>query len=71
MGGQAQPIFFAHAALTTPTEFFYAERFARADMGHGGVEPDPWLAFLDHWQFEGTGKYPLPGSLSVNEKDLG
>ncbi len=70
VGGKLQPLFFAHAALTTPSVFFHAERFARADMGHGGIESDPWLAFLDHWQFRGTGKNPLPGSLSVTEKDF-
>jgi len=70
VGGKLHPIFFAHAALTTQTEFFYAERFARADMGHGGIESEPWLAFLDHWQFKGTGKNPLPGTLSVTEKDF-
>ena len=70
VGSEPQPIFFAHAALTTPSEFFHAERFARADMGHGGVESEPWLAFLDHWQLKGTGKNPLPGSLSVTEKDF-
>ncbi len=58
VGGKLQPLFFAHAALTTPSVFFHAERFARADMGHGGIESDPWLAFLDHWQFKGTGKSP-------------
>jgi predicted secreted hydrolase len=71
VGGKPQPIFFAHAALTTQSEFYHAERYARADMGHGGVESEPWLAFLDHWQFKGTGKNPLPGSLSVTEKDFG
>jgi len=71
VGGKPQPIFFAHVALTTPSEFFHAERFARADMGHGGIESEPWVAFLDHWQFKGTGKNPLPGSLSVIEKDFG
>ncbi len=71
VAGTPQPLFFAHAALTTPTEFYHAERFARADMGHGGVESEPWLAFLDHWEFSGTGASPLPGKLTVMEKDFG
>jgi predicted secreted hydrolase len=64
---QPQRIFFAHAALSTPTEFFHAERYAKASMGHGGIEAKPWQVFLDHWQLKGTGLNPLPGTLTVRE----
>lgn len=64
---QPQQVFFAHAALSTPNHFYHAERYARADMGHAGTRPEPWQLFIDHWQFNGTGKQPLPGVLSVNE----
>ncbi len=64
---QPQRIFFAHAALSTPKQFYHAERYARADMGHGGIQAKPWRLFLDHWQFNGTGEEPLPGQLTVSE----
>jgi predicted secreted hydrolase len=67
VAGKPQRIFFAHAALSTPDEYFYAERFAKANMAHGGIETNPWQVFLDNWQFKGTGSAPLPGTLTVSE----
>ncbi|GGK79831.1 lipocalin-like domain-containing protein [Amphritea balenae] len=66
-GNTKQRIFFAHAALTTTDNFYHAERYARSDMGHAGVEYQPWQAYLDHWQFTGTEQQPLPGKLQVSE----
>lgn len=71
LGGQTQRIYFAHAAVSSPSGFYHAERFARADMLHGGVNASPWYAFIDHWQLEGTGPNPLPGTLSVKEPKFG
>lgn len=67
IAGQPQRIYFAHAALSTPTDFFHAERYAKANMRLGGVESNPWQVFLDHWQFKGSKAVPLPGTLTVSE----
>lgn len=69
--GQPRRIHFAHAALSTPTNFYHAERYARDDMKHGGQQARPWLAFLDHWQFSGSSNAPLPGTLNVSEPKFG
>lgn len=68
---QKQQIYFAHAALSTADKFYFAERYARADMKHAGVNASPWLAFIDHWRMTGTQSAPLPGLLSVIEADFG
>jgi len=70
-GGVKQRIFFAHAALSSATDFFFAERYARADMGHAGVQANPWLAFIDNWRMEGGAVAPLPGRIVVEEESFG
>ncbi|MFT5162643.1 MAG: putative secreted hydrolase [Alteromonadaceae bacterium] len=67
IGDQPQRIFFAHAALSTPTQFYHAERYAKAIMQHGGTQTKPWQGFIDHWQFNGSDDAPLPGNLNVSE----
>ena len=64
-------IYFAHATLATEQAFFFAERYAREDMGHAGVERSPFLAYLDHWRFEGDGAAPVPGRITVMEESFG
>jgi len=67
VANQPQRIFLAHAALSTPTGFYHAERYAKANMGHAGLQQKPWRLFLDHWQFNGSNEAPLPGELVVSE----
>ncbi len=64
-------IYFAHATLSTEDEFYYAERFAREDMQHAGIDRNPWRAYIDHWSFEGAGDEPLPGTIQVQQPDFG
>lgn len=64
-------IYFAHATLTTEQAFFFAERYAREDMEHAGVQSSPWMAYLDHWRFEGAEDAPFPGRLQVTEETFG
>ena len=66
-----QRVFFSHAALSTQEHFFYAERYAREDMLHAGVDIKPWKAYIDHWSFSGSGEAPLPGRLKVSEPEFG
>ncbi|MFT4925306.1 MAG: putative secreted hydrolase [Phenylobacterium sp.] len=67
IAGLSQQVYFAHAALSTPERFYHAERYAKANMGHAGVQTKPFRLFLDHWQFTGTDEAPLPGNLAVSE----
>ncbi len=52
--GFASPqIWFAHAAVTTPDDHLFAERFARGGTGQAGVHADPFVAWIDEWQMQG------------------
>ncbi|HCQ64695.1 MAG TPA: iron ABC transporter permease [Rhodobacteraceae bacterium] len=52
--GFASPqVWFAHAAVTTPDDHFFAERFARGGTGQAGVTPEPFSAWIDEWQMGG------------------
>lgn len=46
-------IWFAHAAVTTPTSHHVAERLARGGIGQAGVSADPFEAWIDDWQMAG------------------
>ncbi|MEM6477782.1 MAG: lipocalin-like domain-containing protein [Pseudomonadota bacterium] len=43
-----------HAALTTPTGHYFAERFARGGSGQAGVEASPFAAWIDDWEMAGS-----------------
>jgi predicted secreted hydrolase len=54
--GFADPqIWMGHAGLTTATQHFSAERFARGGVGQAGVVADPFAAWIDDWHMTGTG----------------
>lgn len=62
--GFADPqIWMGHAGLTTATQHFSAERFARGGVGQAGVLLDPFSAFIDDWHMTSTGTEsdPLDG----------
>jgi len=48
-----QAIWLGHAALTTPTDHFVAERLARGGIGQAGVTAQPFEAWIDDWQMSG------------------
>lgn len=68
-GWQSPQIWFAHAAITTPTEHMATERFARGGIGQAGVEVDPFRAWIDEWALEGTSFDDL--TLSARGVDFG
>jgi predicted secreted hydrolase len=43
-------VWTAHAAITTPSKHFVAERFARGGIGQAGVSVAPFSAWIDDWQ---------------------
>lgn len=53
-GWNSPQVWFAHAAITTPTEHHVAERFARGGIGQAGVTGDPFEAWIDEWHLKGV-----------------
>lgn len=70
-GWNSNQVWMAHAALTTPEDHRYEERFARGGIGQAGVSSSGgrFHAWLDDWQLQGDGAEPLPGTLSFRLKD--
>lgn len=52
-GWRSPQVWFGHAAVTTPTDHFATERFARGGVGTAGVEAAPFRAWIDEWVMEG------------------
>lgn len=49
--GWASPqIWLGHAAITTATQHFVAERLSRGGIGQAGVTPAPFEAWIDDWR---------------------
>ncbi len=48
-GWQNQQIWMGHAAVTTPTEHYVSETFARGGIGQAGVAANPFKAHIDDW----------------------
>lgn len=53
-GWQDPQVWFAHAAVTTPTQHFSAERVARGGIGQAGVTTEPFEAWIDDWRMVGS-----------------
>jgi len=52
-GWANQQIWMGHAAVTGADMHRYSETFARGGIGQAGVEPHPYLAWIDAWQMRG------------------
>ncbi len=52
-GWSSPQIWMAHAGLTTQTDHFAAERFARDGIGTAGVVAEPFAAWIDDWTMSG------------------
>ncbi|WP_019954687.1 lipocalin-like domain-containing protein [Yoonia vestfoldensis] len=52
-GWDSPQLWMGHAAVTTETEHFVAERLARGGIGQAGVVADPFSAWIDDWALEG------------------
>jgi predicted secreted hydrolase len=53
--GFADPqVWIGHAAVTSHTRQFVAEKFARGGVGQAGVTLAPFRAWIDDWQMKGT-----------------
>lgn len=49
-----EAVWMAHAAVSLGGDHRFAERLARADIGHAGAEAEPFQVWLDHWQLRQT-----------------
>jgi predicted secreted hydrolase len=52
-GWDSPQLWMGHAAVTTKTDHFVAERLARGGIGQAGVVADPFSAWIDDWALEG------------------
>jgi len=53
IGWQSPQIWIGHAAVTTPSAHYVAERLARGGIGQAGVTPTPFEAWIDDWRMAG------------------
>ncbi|KEJ88197.1 lipocalin-like domain-containing protein [Sulfitobacter donghicola] len=53
-GWDSPQIWFGNAAVTTPTNHYTAERFARGGTGQAGVTATPFEAWIDEWHMRGA-----------------
>jgi predicted secreted hydrolase len=49
-GWRSPQLWMGHAAVTTPTAHYVAERRARGGIGQAGVRAAPFSAWIDEWQ---------------------
>ena len=52
-GWSAPQIWLGHAAVTTPSDHYVSERFARGGVGQAGAIAGPFEAWIDDWQMLG------------------
>jgi predicted secreted hydrolase len=52
-GWDSPQLWMGHAAVTTETDHFVAERLARGGIGQAGVMAEPFSAWIDDWALEG------------------
>ncbi|ARU01649.1 lipocalin-like domain-containing protein [Yoonia vestfoldensis] len=52
-GWDSPQLWMGHAAVTTETDHFVAERLARGGIGQAGVRAAPFSAWIDDWALEG------------------
>ncbi|WP_300019326.1 lipocalin-like domain-containing protein [uncultured Roseobacter sp.] len=53
-GWDSPQLWLGHAAVTTPSAHFVAERRARGGIGQAGVVADPFEAWIDEWHMTGA-----------------
>ncbi|MDE0852696.1 lipocalin-like domain-containing protein, partial [Yoonia sp.] len=52
-GWTAPQLWMGHAAVTTPTDHYVAERIGRGGIGQAGATAAPFSAWIDDWQLAG------------------
>jgi len=52
-GWSAPQLWLGHAAVTTPSDHYVSERFARGGIGQAGATAEPFEAWIDDWSLAG------------------
>ena len=63
-------MFMAHAALTTKTKHYSAEKFSRSHPEFAHVSADPFSIYLENWRWQSKTQQPFPATLSVVEPEF-
>ena len=63
-------LWMGHAAITTPTQHYVAERLARGGIGQAGVQAEPFMAWIDDWQMDGLNPMRLKATAPDFAYDL-
>lgn len=53
-GWDTPQLWMGHAAVTTPSAHYVAERLARGGIGQAGVDASPFNAWIDDWAMRGA-----------------
>jgi predicted secreted hydrolase len=70
-GWSTPQLWMGHAALTTKTQHFVAERLGRGGIGQSGVSLDPFLAWIDNWLLAGKQQDAISNlSMTASGKDF-
>ena len=64
-GWSTPQLWMGHAALTTTTQHFVAERLARGGIGQSGVTASPFSAWIDNWQLVGSSSADAISNLDI------
>jgi len=69
--GWANPIIWlGHAAVTSATAHYAAERYARGGVGQAGVNLTPFSAWIDDWHFSSQASADNPlADMQLNARD--
>ncbi len=65
-GWSTPQLWMGHAALTTATQHFVAERLARGGIGQAGVSLEPFSAWIDNWQLAGKASVGADAVTNLN-----
>jgi predicted secreted hydrolase len=69
-GWDSNQLWMAHAAISSPREHRFEQRFARGGIGQAGVENhDRFIAWLDNWQWQASGASMFPAELKFSVGD--
>ena len=70
-GWSNQNVWMGHAAVTSSTEHFFTETFARGGIGQAGVTSTPFRAWIDDWYFTSLDASPHAGLSEVRVSATG
>ena len=68
-GWQSNQTWMAHAAISTPHDFEFSQRFARGGVGQAGVavtQQNTFEAWMDDWLWLSDSLAPFPGVLTAS-----